>query len=45
MEWDKGKLVKATVQSKVGGECRIKYSGKIVTQSIEQGGEAEIIFE
>lgn len=39
IEWKDGKLTKAKIHSKLGGECKVRYGDKVVTYETKAGGE------
>lgn len=44
MKWTSGKLKEGTVKSNMGGKCSIRYDGKIMLVSDENGNEIETDF-
>ncbi len=44
MKWTVGKLKEGTVKSNMGGRCSIKYDGKIILVTDEEGNEIETTF-
>lgn len=44
LNWKNGKLKQGSVKSNLGGECRLKYDGKIMLISDENGNEIETEF-
>ncbi len=45
LTWKDNKLKDATIQSNLGGECALKYDGKVMIVYDEEGNEIETYFE
>lgn len=45
IKWEKGRLKAASVKSNCGGECALKYDGKIMLVTDEEGNELNVKFE
>ncbi len=45
LTWANGRLKGGTVLSKCGGECKMKYDGKIILVSDSEGNETDTVFE
>lgn len=45
MKWTNGRLKTATIKSNCGGDCSLKYDGKIMLVSDEAGNEVDTRFE
>ena len=43
-EWKGGKLVRATIESKSGEPCEVRYAGKIVTLNLAAGESQTVCF-
>ena len=44
MKWKNGKLIAASILSKNGGDCKIKYGGKVITKKTVAGKKYHLIF-
>ena len=45
LKWKDGRLKDATIKSNLGGECALKYDGKVMIIYDEEGKEIETSFD